>query len=389
MSATSPAASPAVRNGRSVHVHPRIEDIDPSEWNALCPRGDILGSHRFVRLCQGSGVEDARYRHLVLERGGRLSAVATLCSIRVSLEVLSSGRMQAAIRRVRGWDPSFLKLPIVMCGLPVSFGSSCVRIREGEDPAPIADLIASAAEAFAAEAGAGLVVFKEFDRDEMLAFDGLRARGYFRAPSLPYCTLPVRAPSFEDYLASLRSGYRRQVRSGLDSASAAGLSIREIRDFAGECGTLFALYEQIMARAEHRLEHLNMPFFQGLGEFGSSSRALLVEREGHVIASAILLDDLPATIFLLAGIDYAHSRECGAYPYLVTEIVADAHRRGARTLGLGQTSYGLKGRLGAEAQPRWLYLKHTGRLPHAALRLLSGLLFPTFEIPHRRVFHHD
>lgn len=371
----------------SVRVHAHIGEVDPGEWDSLLSDEDLQTSHRFIRACQDSDVESAVYRHVMIERSGRLVAVATLSCMHVSLDLLSSGRTRDAIRWARNWRPSFLRVPMVMCGLPVSFGSSCVRIRSDEDPAPVVDALASCADSFAEELGARLVCFKEFTSAEAATFDRLRRHDYFRAESLPFCTLPVAWKSFDEYLGSLRAGYRRQLHGSMSAARAAGLTIRAAEDFGPECERIFRLYEQVMERAEFQLERLNLAYFERLNTgFGPQSFALLVERDGNLVAAAILLAAPRALTFLLAGIDYEQNRECQAYPFLMTHIVAEAIRRGASSLELGQTSYALKGRFGAIPHSRCFYLKHRAGVRNALLRVASGALFPTAKPAVRHVF---
>ena len=380
-----PAAGRA--SGLSIRVHERIADVDPAEWDSLLAPEDIQASHRFIRVCEDSDVEHPVYRHVMIERSGRLVAVATLCRILVSLDLLSSGRTRSAIQWARRWRSSFLKLPMVLCGLPVSFGASCVRIRPGEDPAAIVAALAALAESTARELGAQLVCFKEFAAEESPAFDSLRRRGYVRSASLPFCTLPIPWRSFDEYLGSARAGYRRQILASLRSARAAGLTLQMVDDFGPACEGIFRLYGQVMDRAEFQLERLNLAFFERLNAYlGPQSRAMLVHRGGDLVAAAVLLETPRDMTFLLAGIDYASNRECHAYPFLVTRIVDEAIRRGARSLHLGQTSYALKGRLGSRSEPRWFFLKHRASLRNALLRAASGALFPTATVPARRVF---
>lgn len=371
----------------SIRVYERIGDVDPAQWDSLLTAEDLQVSHRFVRICEDSAVENAVYRHVMIERAGRLAAVATLCRIEVSLDLLSSGGTRSAIRWARRWRSSFLRVPMVLCGLPVSFGGSCVRLRRGEDPAAIVNALAALAESTARELGAQLVCFKEFASDQSPDFDPLVRRGYARSPSLPFCTLSIPWRSFGQYLASARAGYRRQVVASMRAARAAGLTVRLLDDFGPECVRIFRLYEQVMDHAEFQLERLNLGFFERLNAYlGPQSRAMLVERDRELAAAAVLLDTPGDLTFLLAGIDYRSNRECHAYPFLVTQIVAEAIRRGARTLHLGQTSYALKGRLGALSEPRWFYLRHRASLRNALLRAASGMLFPTAKVPARRVF---
>jgi hypothetical protein len=160
-----------------------------------------------------------------------------------------------------------------------------------------------------------------------------------------------------------------------------------VEDFSAECPALFALYDQVIERARHRLERLSPEFLRRVNDaMGSASRALLLESEGRVLASAILLYTPRTVTFLLAGIDYERNREQHAYPNLVAAVVEEAIRVGAESLELGQTSYSLKARLGGVPERRWIYLRAARPIVHRALRRASPVLFPATSVPVRRVF---
>lgn len=371
----------------TLRVCERIEEIDAATWDSVVAPHDLQATHRFVKLCQRSGVENADYRHVLLYHAGELVGVASITRMTVSLDLLSSGGARSVIRWLRRWRPSFLRVPLTICGLPVSFGGSCIRFRAGVDATRALEILDDLMARHALDARAPVLCFKEFAEHETTTLDGLKRRGYFRAQSLPYCSLPVRWRSFEEYVSSLRAGYRRQVRASLRVRSEAGLSVRVVEDFGGECERIFALYEQVMERAPFQLERLNLAFLQRLNsDLGAQSRAILIEKDGKLLAAAVMLYAPAVVTFLLAGIDYESHQRYHSYLNLVVEVVREAINAGAETLELGQTSYDLKGRLGAHAAPRYLYLKHRNRLLNVLLRAASGLLFPPLAVKERRVF---
>jgi predicted N-acyltransferase len=371
----------------SIQVHRTIHEVPAAEWDSLLGPGDLQATHRFIRTCEEAAVEGARYRHLMVYQDGALAAVASLCLMRVRLDLLSTGRVRRAIHCMRGWRPGFLELPVVFCGLPVSFGQSCLRIHPNADVAAVLEVVHTAADAFAGEEGAAAICFKEFPPPEAGDLQILVARGYLPLASLPSCRMALPWSSFEEYVASLRSGYRRQVLASLRTREQLGISFRTLRDFREECPRIFALYEQVIDRAEVRLERLNLAFFERLGaNLPGESSALLVERKGELLASAILLRSGGRVTFLLAGIDYARQRENQSYVHLVTEVLAQAIRSGAGVLEMGQTSYALKQRLGADPSPRRIFFRHRRPGMHRLVRLASGRLFPQLELPTRQVF---
>lgn len=370
-----------------VRILRHIDEVEPAEWDSIIAEDDLQATHRFVKACQDSKVEDAEYRHVLVYEGQRLLGVASTSVMHVSLDVLATGVTRRVIRWIRSKAPGFLRLPVLFCGLPVSFGNSCLRFAPGADPAPVIRAVAAEMEDFAHSAGVGLLCFKEFSPPFAPLLTPLAGHGYFQAPSIPFCSLRVPWRSFDDYLASMRTSYRRQIRASLRLGQAQGIQLRYVDDFEEHCPAIFSLYEQVMERAPYQLERLNLEFLRRLNAYlGAQSRALLVERDGRLLAAAILLYSPRALTFLIAGIDYALNREHAAYLNLVTELVAEAIRAGKSELELGQTSYRLKGRMGAYTTERDLYIHHRTPLWHGLMQASSRLLFPVQQMPPRRVF---
>jgi len=362
-----------------------IAEIDPSAWNAIVAADDLQASHEFVSVCQRAGVEQAAYRHVLVYRDEQLVGIASFSRMDVHVDLLTTGLARTAVRWVRRLRPSFLVVPVAFCGLPVSFGQSCLRLMPDADQATVLPLLARALEQFARDARADLLCFKEYEQAQRATLSPLAAAGYFRAPSLPSCRLAIRWQSFDEYVGALRAGYRRQVRASLRVQAARGLTCRVVEDFGSECRRIYQLYEQVMDRAQFQLERLNLAFFEELNSrLKEKSGAILLERDGALVAVAVLLYSPHVITFLLAGIDDAANRQCAAYPNLVTAVVAEAIRRGATHLEMGQTSYDLKLRLGAEPTDRDIYLRSPGRFQHTLLRAGAPILFPVTRPAARR-----
>jgi hypothetical protein len=364
-----------------------IGEVAPAEWDSLLGPDDLQQSHAFVRLCQRSGVEDADYWHLIFSQGGRPCGVASLCRMFVSLDLLSNDLPRGLVGAVRRSWPGFLRVPVLFCGLPVSFGQPCLEIAPWADVPGVCRALAETMDRVGRETGAALLCLKEFDQQAADRLGPLAEQGYFRAPSLPSCSLPLPWGSFAEYLRAMTAGYRRQVRATLAAREEGGLRVRRLDEFSPEGGTVFTLYEQVIRRARFRLETLNRAFIDGLdADLGGRSRALFLECGGQPLAVAVLLFTPGAATFLLAGIDYAAPPRLQVYPNLVLEVVAEALRERAPRLEMGQTSWALKSRLGAAESPRFLFLRCPHPLRHALLRRAAGFLFPKQPYPRRRVF---
>lgn len=372
----------------TISEFPCAAAVPASEWDSLLEPDDLQATHRFVRACEEADVEGAEYRHLMIHIDGTLAAVATLCRMRVKLDLLSAGAGRRLIRGVRRFRSGFLEVPVIFCGLPVSFGQSLLRLHPAANAGLVLHAVHDAAERFAAGTATTVVCFKEFTDPELRQLVPLTERGYLQLPSLPSCRLALPFRTFDEYVGAMRSGYRRQLRSSLRKGERLGITVRRVVDFRDECPRLFTLYEQVMDRAEYQLERLNLAFFERLNEgLGRESSALLVERNGRILAAAVLLHAPGLTTFLLSGIDYSCHRKLASYPILVAEVVREAIRSGTRELEMGQTSYVLKQRLGAATSGRHLFLRYRGAVGHRLLALGSRALFPVLHPRGRRVFN--
>lgn len=370
-----------------VTTHQDIAEADPAEWDSLLQPDDLQATHRFVRLCQDAEIGDSVYRHLLFHAGGRLVATATLCRLVVDLEVLASPALRLCIRALRGARRGFLRVPVVLCGLPVSFGQSCLRFGPQADRAVVLQALTGAMAEMAQDHGCGFLCLKEFADEECEGFGTLQDVGYLRLPSLPSCRLRLHAASFEAFLGSMRSGYRRQARADAETLARRGIALRRCADLAGTAATLHRFYLTVLDRAEFKVERIPRTFFDLLGgRLGTEASALLLEREGQPIASATVLEAGGKLTFLLSGLDETVADVAEMHRLIVCAVLNEAIRRGTPVVELGQTAYGPKMRYGAELSPRRLYLRHRSALLHNLLRGAAPLLFPERCWPARQVF---
>ncbi len=107
-----------------VDGYSHIDEIPPDLWDSFLEPDDLQATHRFIKICEDSEVERARYLHLLVHHGGRLEAVASLSLMDIRLDLLVGRAARFIVAAARTLYPRLLRTPILMCGLPVSFGAS-------------------------------------------------------------------------------------------------------------------------------------------------------------------------------------------------------------------------------------------------------------------------
>jgi predicted N-acyltransferase len=374
-------------HGLEIRVYRDISHVAAAEWDSVLGPDDLLMSHRFVQACQQARIEDAAFWHLLISKNDEIIGVATLHRMFVNLALFTNGMTRKLVDQLKGRWPGFLRLPVLFCGLPVSCGQPCLKIRAGAQFEQACSAVVEIMEQVAATTSTQLLCFKEFDPDAIERMDFVLTRGYFRTFSLPSCSMSLMWDSFSSYLAGMRASYRRQVRSSLRARREAGLRIHRLEKNAADSETIFALYRQTILRARQRLETLNPEFFKLLTlSLSQQTEVILIELDGRPLAMALMLFTGNVATFLFAGMDDRRQPQWQIYQNLLVEVVAASIDAGARRLELGQTSYAMKSRLGAEESPRYLYLRYRGLLKHSLLRGFSPILFPQYRYPRRRVF---
>jgi predicted N-acyltransferase len=397
------AGEPPNAGAISVEVIDSIDRIDPAEWNGLPGPDDELQTHRFNRVVESAGVENAVLRYALVRQSGELVAAATLAIFHIDLGLFLGKGAEAWLARLRRVFPQFLKIRILICGLPASFGQGNIALGPAADgPAVLAALCRTMQE-LARRNRVRYLSFKEFDRVQADDLCALRHHGYFRAPSLPDTYLNLRPwHDFDDYFQAFRHPYRRKIalslrKLGLErptidrysTEKAAGP--RPVLLYGGRdvCSPerFYALYLCVMARAETKLETLNLAFFEELYHAYTDELVVLaLYRAGEVLGAALLLPAGDTLLFLLVGQEQARDDETDTYFNLVYAIVEYAFRHGFKAVKTGQTAYPFKLRIGAKPRELFLYFRAENRFKHALLRRFRAVVFPETRLARHRLW---
>src|SRR4026209_861339 len=95
-----------------------VDEVPDEVWNAVAPP-DFFFTKAFTEVMERSGVEDARYRYVILYEGDEPAGLATLSRFVLKLDLLTGDKW---IKRARRLVPKMFELPIVCCGVPASLG---------------------------------------------------------------------------------------------------------------------------------------------------------------------------------------------------------------------------------------------------------------------------
>ncbi len=205
----------------------------------------------------------------------------------------------------------------------------------------------------------------------------VKVRGMANGETLPSCvlTIPENIKSTDDYLASMRSAYRRRINLALKRCS--DITVKLIHDGSTD---VHPLYLQTFERSDYKLECLEKEFFDRV-----QGDRMLFLRNGKPAGFVLLKKNGSELVFMLCGMDYRYET-ADLYFLMLFKIVEYAIQNGCRTVDFGQTSETTKLRFGALLNRRYFCAHHTNIFLNLFAMAGKRILEYRYEFPDHKVF---
>lgn len=364
-----------------------MESIDAATWDALLVPGQAPLRHSYLRAWQQAELPGLVYRPLVArDFGGRLKAGAPGYFYDLDMALVHNHLAPGAVRRVRRLLPRALVSRVFEMGSATPLVPPFVCSRGPDAERCIRSLIQAAIDESEA-GGADMLIVQNFHEPDPFHVEAaaLEELGFVSVPIPPTVVLRLPFETFEEYLGSMRSAYRRRARGTL--AASRHLSVEHLPSFAQHVPELARLWRLVYERAhEVKREILGERFFARVASLDELSVLALRRADGSLASYALLLEDGPHLHFLYTGFEARAGREEGAYFRLLYEIVRHAIETGRSTVNLGITTLQPKLDLGGVPVPLHAWLRHRRPLRQRVFAgLARGPLAPRLPAP-RHVF---
>jgi hypothetical protein len=310
-----------------IEVYKYAKDL-PREWDRVAGRNTSMHKENLALL---ERVNPCRQEYVVFS-ADEIYGVLVKYSLR--LDIFSFSRLH-------------FYMPVTVIGIPCSVaeqGYSFVGSEKGEIKAYLSGL-----------KGAKLILNAAGDLD-FLDF----TKGY----TLPSCSMNIGWSSFDEYLLALRSHYRYRYKKALKKAEELSIEVLEEEfDYRR-----YALYEQVYAKSEYKLEKLPIDFFR-------QTEAVIVDfkKGNEPIAFVQYKIDNDRMVFLFGGLDYSQNAKYDLYQNMLLYLVRAAIENNSTSLELGQTAEEIKCRLGAGLENKYLYIHHSNRVINWLVRRFSSI----------------
>jgi hypothetical protein len=268
-----------------------------------------------------------------------------------------------------------------------------VAFASGENPAAIWPGVAEAiyrfrrAEKLAGETDFAMVM--DITAAQPAAADAMRRYSYRAFETDPDMVLeiPTAWKNFDGYLAELNKKYRKAAKGIASDVEKAGFKVERLTGLSAHAARLHALYMQVHAHNSMRLVTLHAQYLPALEEaLGQDFRCTVVRRGDEIAGFVTTLKDGDTAVGYYIGHDYAANAEAPIYLRLLQAVFADAIELGCKRVSYGRTALEPKARLGAQARPLQVLIRHRNPMLNAIMRRALRPLVPKNEAPERNPF---
>ncbi len=360
-------------SGFGFAIADRIDFLDKTHWNKVTSHDSLFLSPRYLRVLETAGPENLRQCYALIYNDKDPVAAIAAQSVTVSLARLR--RKSSKNIPIDGLEEKML-----VCGNLLSWGMHGVCFAPNVDHEPLWPAVAEAIYRLRRVdklfGDTAFVMVKDIPDAYASSATALSRFSYRELETEPNMVLEISPnwKSYDDYLASLTSKYRKQAKQIEKEVEAAGCTVAEIKtnEIARNAEQLHALYLQTHKNARLRLVTLPVAFLPTLAaELGDDMRFTVLRKGETLLGFVTTVKDGETAVGYYIGFDRKANAEFPIYFRLLQSVIGHAISLGCKRLSLGRTALEPKARLGARPDPMRVYIRH--RIPMLNL-IVRGLL---------------
>jgi len=371
--------------------------LDAGAWNTLTAGAGFYLSRGYLMALEPVLPANLAPRYALIFDGDKQPVAAVYMQI---AEIGISQVRPQKLPSARGKAPAPLeKLTaratqrVLTCGNLLSYGQHGVAIASGVDPNlawhGVAEVLYRVREADKLRGSTHFVLIKDIHEPHTKPASYLTNLSYRYVETQPnmVLTLGDNWKSHDDYLASLASKYRSNIRNSVfKPLDEAGCSVDTLHDVAAHESRIHELYRSVRANADFRPFLLRPQYFPALQRMaGDRFRCSVIRRDNALLGFLISVADGDTAVAYHIGFDREAAVELPIYLRLLHAGIADALALGCRQISYGRTALEPKAALGAKPQKFGVLLRHRQPVLNKLIkRLLLGIEHD--EAPERNPF---
>ncbi|MFG6468496.1 GNAT family N-acetyltransferase [Roseateles sp. BYS87W] len=354
-------------SGLQLVLADRVDFLNPAHWDRLATHSVFL-SREYLRVLEAHAPDNLEPRYAMAYADGEPVAALLLQRVTVSGPQLRKPGRVSGLKRLVQAPMQGLQEHLLVCGNLLVWGPRAMALSPDVDTTllwhGIGEAIYRLRRADKLQGQSDLALIKDLPLPGSDAPAALRLLGYRTVDTEPDMVLTLRPEwrTWDDYLASMTSGYRSAAKKLLKDCTAAGVSLRDItaEDMQARADELHALYSQVHEAQGLRLATLTPGYLPALAAaLGPRFRCRVAEHaDGRWLGFVTSVHDGDTTLGYYIGYDRAANADAPIYLTLLQSTVQDAIAFGSSRLSLGRTALEPKAKMGAKPEPLSCAVRH-------------------------------
>jgi predicted N-acyltransferase len=344
--------------------------LDAQAWKGLTGQASFFLSYDYLRRIEGvlPANLDPRYA-LVYEDEQPVAAIYMQ---------IADIKLAQASKASLGAIGETLRQRVLTCGNLLTFGQHGIVFAPGVDPElawhGVAEVLYRVRQAEKLAGEANFVMIKDLHGPHVEDATFLKNLSYRFVETEPNMVLTIGDDwkSYDDYLASLASKYRANIRNGVfKPVEQAQCTVEHFTGMAEMQHEVHALYKAVQVNAGFRPFELLPEYFPALQEAaGERFRCSVVKREGRILGFLVTIADGETAIAFHVGFDRAAAADLPIYLRLLHAGIADAIGLGCKRISFGRTALEPKAALGAKPEAFGVLIRHRQPLMNKLIKHL-------------------
>ena len=355
-------AQTAAASAMTWRHHTSLSEINPESWDRLFPgRAEAWD---YFRAIETTKKNEFTYSAIAVYAGDDLIAAAPAFGLNYRYDTALADTYKTTRDWIDRTMPWALRVPILGLGspmteeCPVGFAPNLSADARGE---ALETLLSGLHTTAAAASKRMIIALKDItDQDAQWMHKSLTPHGYTRIASLPVATLPLPYKTIDEYLATLHTKVRSELRRKMRQAKDVEIEFRDnIDDIHDEIIRLYAQTRANRKASYDAFDEVPEDYFMRTIGSNPQARVMLCKVDGRIASFNLFLQEEHRIIGKFIGLNYEISRKHNIYFVNWMRMIQYCLDNGISELQTGQTSYQLKVRLGCKLKKSWIYFRHT------------------------------
>jgi len=342
-----------------IHQYQSVENVPQKVWDSIAPQEYVGIETSHLKAIEQSGINDLEHYYLLVSNNDKPVGIAYFVIMDFDVSKLSSEISPETLSTLKSWNPNFMNFKMLECGLISGLGEAIAA--DNEILPSILPSVVSKMESIGKQAGADFILIRDIPYHRYQLCEPLEEEGFIPVLGFPTAKMELRWNTFEDYLTSLKSKTRRDIRKHMFKLNSQEITVELIQDFGQYSDHLEYLWNQVKqnATAEYEHEKLTAAYFQEISQcLPDRSHVIVIRRRGEIVAFSLCLVGDQEYFLPHIGINYQYNNQYDLYFNLHFLALQEALKRSKKIINFGITTYHFKLHIGFELQPLIYFVKH-------------------------------